>query len=89
MYILFISDAVPMENEYKRDIYSKFGDEELVIQRGNLAVKHESVREFVKFIKSNEKCEEEKCADRNRETLKRIKGEKEDIELSTHISKIV
>ena len=73
-YLLFVSDAVPMEEEYRIDVDSKFGTEEYVVSRGNLQLKNDSVKEFLRFIEANEDQEEESCSPQCVQTLRRIRG---------------
>ncbi|MGA2914858.1 MAG: hypothetical protein ABSE89_02410 [Sedimentisphaerales bacterium] len=73
-YLLFVCDAVPMPEVYKVDLIKKFGLEEIPLERGNLALKHESVKSFIDFIEGEEKMEEEKCSPPiHREVLSNIK----------------
>ena len=64
---------IPMEKEYKVKILEKFGNEVIVISRGNLHLKHESVNKFIKFIKDNIKQEEEFCPQSYQSHLLRLK----------------
>lgn len=60
-YILYIADEVPMEKSYKVDINKKFGDEPIPLERGDLNLKHESVRNFIRFLRQEEVYEQEAC----------------------------
>lgn len=75
-YLVFINDTVPMEDKYKVNIYEKFGNEKIPLERGNLQIKHESVRKFVDFVREEEREEEKLCPERCINTLQRIKGDK-------------
>lgn len=71
-YMVFICDAVPMPSAYKVDIHKKFGNQVIPLERGDLIVKHNSVKMFIEFLKSEERKEEEICPNTN--VLHRIKG---------------
>jgi hypothetical protein len=75
-YLLYIADAVPMETKYHIPILKKFGNEAIIFQRGNLGLKHESVRKFIDFIKDNEIEEYEACPKDFIPVLRRIKKER-------------
>lgn len=72
-YLLFISDAVPMEEQYRIPITRKFGNEAIIFQRGNLSLKHESVRKFIEFVRTNEEAEAGACPRDFKEVLMRVK----------------
>lgn len=57
-YLVYICDVVPMEDGCKVDIHQKFGNEDIPLLRGDLALKHKSVRQFIRFIEHEEKTEE-------------------------------
>ena len=71
-YLVFISDAVPMPDKYKVDIVEKFGGEDVPLDRGSLALKHDSVIRFIQFIESEEKTEYNNCPPNKHDILKRI-----------------
>lgn len=73
-YILFVCDEVPMSREYRVNVYEKFGNEEIPLERGDLSLKHESVRKFIRFIEREEDEEEKTCHLDFRSALDRIKG---------------
>lgn len=74
-YILFISDDVPMEDEFKVDIKMKFGDDPVPLPGGQLNLKHNSVKNFLKFLKSEEDAEELNCPPDTKPILNDIIGE--------------
>lgn len=74
-YLVYVCDAVPMEDKYKVNIKDKFGDEEIVVVKGNLSEKFRSVDLFIDFIKVNEDEEERNCPNKYIRLLSRIKGE--------------
>lgn len=71
-YLLFISDAVPMPDEYKIDIVDKFGNEDIPLERGSLTLKHESVLKFAEFLAREEETEKKICHPDYRFLLDRI-----------------
>jgi len=72
-YLLFIADAVPMEEQFRIDVKRKFGNEAIIFQRGNLRLKHDSVRNFIEFVRKNEEEEAASCPKDFREVLSRIR----------------
>lgn len=71
-YIVFACDQVPMPEEYRVDIHKKFGNEYIPLERGDLLLKHESVRRFIRFIENEEGEEKRRCIKDHRLILDRI-----------------
>ena len=77
VYLLYVSDAVPMPDQYKEDIVEKFGgkDDFPIVQRGTLQIKHRSVHKFIEFISEEENREKSHCPSDFHSLLDRIRGE--------------
>jgi len=73
-YYVFISDAVPMPEQFQVDIIQKFGSEIIPIQRGQLWLKHQSVNKFLDFLKLNEDNEKDACQPDKYPLLERVRG---------------
>ncbi|MDY6990633.1 MAG: hypothetical protein SWQ30_21525 [Thermodesulfobacteriota bacterium] len=75
VYLLMVSDAVPMPEEFRIGVRDKFGQEDIPFEKGSLVKKHAGVRKFVDFLKKEEEFEDRACPERFRPVLSRIIGE--------------
>jgi len=75
-YLVMICDDVPMLKKYQVDIVSKFGTEKIPLERGDLSLKHESVRLFLRFLEEEEKEEFDSCPPLKRALIGQIVGPK-------------
>ncbi|MGA7720818.1 MAG: hypothetical protein WCA84_06545 [Ignavibacteriaceae bacterium] len=71
-YLNFICDIIPMPSKYQVNLFEKYGNEKIPLDRGNLHVKHESVKRFIEYIKDLEKEEEDNCPKMYLSQLERI-----------------
>jgi hypothetical protein len=72
-YILYACDAVPMPESYRNNLKEKFGSDPVPLHKGSLKVKHESIKKFIEFLRSEEEEEEKMCPNGAYPILNRIR----------------
>lgn len=75
-YVLFLTDSVPMPEEYRINVYDKFGTEEIPLNKGNLNNKISAINLFIEFVKEEEKQEQLNCPNKYNDLLNRIRDGK-------------